>query len=519
MSSSSLWSCAALCVVLGNFALAQSSTVFVGSSTSGSTDRHYFVNAATGSVISGGSSSFTDNVTDAVWADFGSTLYVSSSIQNRINKAAWNGSSATWSLLYTAPSACYGLGHDRANQHLWVLVGSGSSELHCVDLDPASANYGQRIAETTTLAGPIRERWELAPNGRYAAVPYLLLQGGTLDIVDTDPSSATFTQIVQSLPVPDASSMFSFAVDVCISRDSRWIWLMFTGTGYARVSVLDMSTLAWLDFNPSAPGEQSLQVLSTAGSSLSVSPDGLVAVATSNSTAGQAVRIQIDPALPVNSVVTDYGSTTGSLPRANGSSMSPTGDRASIAATPGNLVGPSYLVTVNSGTGQVISNVALANMWNVYTSAWQEDCPPPVAYCTGGTTTNGCVATLTSIGVPSASAHSGYTLIASSLEGGKQGLIFYSITGRSAVAWGASTSFLCVKSPTQRTPAQLSGGAAGQCNGSLSIDWNSYIAGAASPLGAPFSTGTKVQAQAWFRDPPSPKTTMLSNALEFEVCP
>jgi hypothetical protein len=31
--------------------------------------------------------------------------------------------------------------------------------------------------------------------------------------------------------------------------------------------------------------------------------------------------------------------------------------------------------------------------------------------------------------------------------------------------------------------------------------------------------GLRVQAQAWFRDPPSPRTTSLSNAIEFQVGP
>ncbi|MBM3991030.1 MAG: hypothetical protein FJ298_08480 [Planctomycetes bacterium] len=509
----------ALLIVLGSVAHAQSSTVFVGSSTSGSTDRHYFVDAANGTVISGGGSSFTDNVSDALWADYGQTLYVTSSIQNRINRAVWNGATASWSLFYSAPSACYGLGHDRTNHRLWVLVGSGSSELHCIDIDPTSQNYAQRIAETTALSGPIRERWRLAPNARLAAVPHLLLQGGSLDIVDTDPTSSNFLQIVHSAPVPGASAAFCMATDVEFSRDSRWLWLLFSGAGFARLAVLDMSTLSWIDFNPNQAGNQSLQVLSSSGSSLSLSPDGLVGIATSNTTAGNAVRIQIDPAHPTNSVVSDYTGSGLTVPRADGSSMSPTGDRASLASTPGNLVGPSYLVTLNTTTGQVLSNVALANIWNVYTSRWREDCPPPVAFCTAGTTTNGCTATLEASGVPSASSTSGFTLTARGVEGAKQGLIFYSITGRTVLAWGSSSSFLCVKAPTQRTPAQLSGGTLGQCNGSLSLDWSSYVASASSPLGAPFSAGGVVQAQAWFRDPPSPKTTMLSSALEFTLCP
>jgi hypothetical protein len=78
---------------------------------------------------------------------------------------------------------------------------------------------------------------------------------------------------------------------------------------------------------------------------------------------------------------------------------------------------------------------------------------------------------------------------------------------------------LCVKQPTQRTPPQSSGGSALACNGSLTLDWLAFVANHAGALGAPFAAGDVVQAQAWFRDPPSPKTTQLTNALEFTLVP
>jgi len=142
-----------------------------------------------------------------------------------------------------------------------------------------------------------------------------------------------------------------------------------------------------------------------------------------------------------------------------------------------------------------------------------------VAYCTGGTTSNGCNATMTAIGTPSASATSDYTLLVSNVEGQKQGLIFYGSTGRAAAAWGTGTSFLCVKAPTQRIAAQNTGGAAGSCNGELVVDWNAFMANAPAALGNPRSAGQVYQAQGWFRDPPAPKTTHLSNALEFTLQP
>jgi hypothetical protein len=76
-----------------------------------------------------------------------------------------------------------------------------------------------------------------------------------------------------------------------------------------------------------------------------------------------------------------------------------------------------------------------------------------------------------------------------------------------------------VKSPTQRTSFHSSGGTAGSCDGTLSVDWLAFVAANPGALGTPLTPGALVNAQAWFRDPPAPGATNLSNALEFSVCP
>ena len=146
--------------------------------------------------------------------------------------------------------------------------------------------------------------------------------------------------------------------------------------------------------------------------------------------------------------------------------------------------------------------------------------PTPVNYCTAGTTTNTCNATMAASGSPSIAATSGFTLSASNVESDKQGLIFYSVSGRASTVWAAGrTSFQCVKAPTQRTGAQSAGGTPGACDRALSVDWLAFLAANPTAEGAPFSAGTTVNAQAWFRDPPAPKTTNLSDGLEFVTLP
>ncbi len=158
-------------------------------------------------------------------------------------------------------------------------------------------------------------------------------------------------------------------------------------------------------------------------------------------------------------------------------------------------------------------------------SSWQLcfDSGPagPVAYCTSGTSTNGCVPSISATVNPNLANNAGCVITCDDVEGQKLGLFFYGVnnTGFSPVAWGAGTSFLCVKGPTQRTPSGSSGGTFGQCDGSLSVNWDAFQAANPGSLGNPFSAGDSIFVQTWYRDPPSPKTTNLSDALEMTVQP
>ncbi|MCY3002830.1 MAG: proprotein convertase P-domain-containing protein [Planctomycetota bacterium] len=120
-------------------------------------------------------------------------------------------------------------------------------------------------------------------------------------------------------------------------------------------------------------------------------------------------------------------------------------------------------------------------------------------YCTSGTSSNGCVPTLTA---------SGTSLSVTNTEGMKVGLFFFGVNGPRYAPWGpGSTSVLCVKAPTQRMAVQISGGFAVTCTGTYFQD----CAGALAAAGV--TTGTTVYVQCWYRDPPAPKNTNLTNAV------
>jgi hypothetical protein len=160
--------------------------------------------------------------------------------------------------------------------------------------------------------------------------------------------------------------------------------------------------------------------------------------------------------------------------------------------------------------------------FNVDTLAFNDAVSAPLVYCTSGTTTNGCNASISASANPSASLAHACNLSVAGVEGQKSGILFYGISnaGFVPVPWGTgSSSWLCVKSPTQRTTIQTSGGTLNQCDGAFAFDWNAYQLANPSALGNPWSAGDKVYVQAWFRDPPAVKSTNLSNAVELTYEP
>jgi hypothetical protein len=139
----------------------------------------------------------------------------------------------------------------------------------------------------------------------------------------------------------------------------------------------------------------------------------------------------------------------------------------------------------------------------------------PTAYCTSGTTTSGCNASISAAANPSANFSTPCFVNVNNVEGQKTGIVFYGLEALPQ-PWcpSGTTSFLCVKPPTARTFAANSGGTVGQCDGSFLLDWNAFHAALPGSLGTPFSPGDKVYLQAWFRDPASCRGTSLSDGLE-----
>jgi hypothetical protein len=109
-------------------------------------------------------------------------------------------------------------------------------------------------------------------------------------------------------------------------------------------------------------------------------------------------RIDFDYANPSNSTATVFGGF--SAPNCNGLSLSPDGTRACVTSTNQPVAPPGSLIVFDSSTGATLHTVALGNLWNIYTTAWQ-DASPVATFEPYGV---GCSGTL---GVPSLAAAPG----------------------------------------------------------------------------------------------------------------
>ena len=160
-------------------------------------------------------------------------------------------------------------------------------------------------------------------------------------------------------------------------------------------------------------------------------------------------------------------------------------------------------------------------------SSYVATCGGSVAtYCTAKLNSLGCLPAIAGAGLPSASATAGFTVSASLVRNNKAGLLFYRVGGaRADVPFQCGT--LCVgPSGIRRTPAQSAGGTpppTQDCSGAYATDMNAFAAGLAggNPSAALSVPGNVVHCQWWGRDQGfgPPCNTLLSDALEYHVCP
>ncbi|MCC6405878.1 MAG: hypothetical protein IT453_01840 [Planctomycetes bacterium] len=105
-------------------------------------------------------------------------------------------------------------------------------------------------------------------------------------------------------------------------------------------------------------------------------------------------------------------------------------------------------------------------------------------------------------------------LVASQLVGGALGRFIHSV--QPAQAQPFHGGYLCVGPTFTRHLVRAASGPANTCGGSISEDFNSYIATGQDPALGP---GVQVWLQGWSRDAAAPFGDSLTNGVTAVICP
>ncbi len=156
-----------------------------------------------------------------------------------------------------------------------------------------------------------------------------------------------------------------------------------------------------------------------------------------------------------------------------------------------------------------LSNAGLATAWDLASTG-------VVFYCTGKTSSVGCVPFLTTTGLPSASSTTPFQVVANDVVPGEAGFVIYGFKKANLAFHGAR---LCVKAPFVRTPAKSPKNPGGGCSGwVLRRNFNATIQSGTDPALTP---GRVVTAQVRQRDPADPAGfgDGLTDGVRFTIAP
>ena len=138
---------------------------------------------------------------------------------------------------------------------------------------------------------------------------------------------------------------------------------------------------------------------------------------------------------------------------------------------------------------------------------------PITSYCTAKANSNGCVSSIGSSGLASASNTDAFRLCAGNVTPFVTGLFFFGKTAAAAPFHGGT---LCLAAPLSRSPALNIGTNQGGCGGAIGFALTSSLLASRG-----FISGDTGYAQFWFRDPgfAFPDDMAMTDALSFTVEP
>ena len=157
-----------------------------------------------------------------------------------------------------------------------------------------------------------------------------------------------------------------------------------------------------------------------------------------------------------------------------------------------------------------ITNQGLVVLFNQHTTSG------PSTYCTPKTSSAGCITTIVASSTKAPTSGSGdFTIDATNVQEGMNGLLFTSLSGAAALPFNGGT--LCMNPPLKRGPIMNAGGSMpGGCAGSFTTTVND---GLMIPMGLDAGPGGQAHYQYFYRDPQNGAGNFgsaLSDAIE--VC-
>jgi hypothetical protein len=135
----------------------------------------------------------------------------------------------------------------------------------------------------------------------------------------------------------------------------------------------------------------------------------------------------------------------------------------------------------------------------------------PTIYCTAKVNSQGCLPQIGFTGHPTLGGPDDFHITCTQVLNNKAGLLYWGLRPNAAPFQGGTQ---CIGSPTRRTPVQNSSGnpPPDDCSGAYDHHFSdAYMASVG------LTPGQSAYAEYWTRDPASPSTTGLSDAVGFIV--
>ncbi len=326
-----------------NVELTMPAAIYAAGSAPAAADPFALVDPQSGALVVVSATSLVDLPSGAQFIEGGQAVLGSSVNSRLVARGTINGASVAWTPLFSSANPCLGVGYDPTFRLAYTLTGPTAStrELVVVDANPASPTHGAVLGSTTGLAGAFTvERWSMSRSGKLAAVPALYGGGNPLRIVDTDPTSGTFLQVVASAPMPSLVGTLPTGDDAGFSVNDAWVFVLVgNATSTQAVGIFDRATSSWVDHAPAVAGIQHATLPGNNPKRMAVARDGRFLVVVGGSAgSGFAARMDFDVTQPGQVSWTPYPLARIVADGATSVDVSPDGDRIAVGTTTGHVV-------------------------------------------------------------------------------------------------------------------------------------------------------------------------------------